>query len=357
MSSAFGSPHAASRTTLVIRLAVSLCVAFAACDSPSSPSPFDFDSPLSENALLAHLNTLAADSMLGRLAGSEQERGAAEYIRSRFIEYGLQPSGVDYRQTFPVSGIGTASAQLSSQNVLGILPGSGSLAGQWVILGAHYDHVGWEQAPSGSAVVFNGADDNASGTALMLEVARALSEAVTNGEIESADRRSIMFQAFGAEEMGLVGSDYFCAQPTVPMDSIVAMLNMDMVGRMKDNTLVLVGASSSPDWSDLISDANRSALSFFQDEQLMRRSDQSCFYDSGKPVLLLHTGLHAEYHTPLDDVDLINRRDMLRVGALAIELLADLATRADPPAFTEAEEPQQRLAPAAALRDVNNRTK
>jgi len=306
-----------------------LSLLLAACDSspPSAPEAPPFDPLLSETALLDHLNFLAADSLYGRGVGSEHERRAAEYIRDRFQEHGLEPGDTSYLQTVPLPFPVNGQTGATSQNVLGVLPGEGRLAGQWLILGAHYDHLGFQWVSADWVIVYNGADDNASGTALMLEVAHYLSDQLAG--VRGVDgRRSIMFQAYGAEEAGLIGSDYFCEHPTVPMDSIVAMLNLDMVGRLRDNVLILVGTSSSAEWTDLVAAANgTSSLWFGLDDALLGRSDQACFYQRQRPVLFLHTGLHDEYHTPYDDVWLINTQGMLRVGNLAIALLQDLAVR------------------------------
>ncbi len=300
--------------------------------SPTPGLPESIASP-SQTTLLEYLSDLAADSMYGRRAGSEYERDAAEYIRARFVDLGLDPGPAAYMQTFDIPFAVGGEIGLSSQNVVGVLPGQGSLAGQWVVLGAHYDHVGFLQDSSG-VTVYNGADDNASGTALMMEVSRVLSEYAASDDAVGLDRRSIMFHAYGSEEVGLVGSTYFCGHPTVSMDSVTAMVNLDMVGRLRDATLGLIGLESSALWMDLISDANKEFLQLVSVEGLMDRSDQYCFFRNSKPVLFLHTGLHNEYHTPQDDVGLINAVGMVSVGKLASWILLDLALRSQPLPFT-----------------------
>lgn len=310
-------------------------LAIVACDStPSEPdggdSPVIDESRITRAALLGHLNFLAADSLYGRRAGSQYERRAADYIRDRFIEFGLEPGAPGFFQEFTIPFAVDGQVGLISQNVVGVLGGQGSLAGQWVILGAHYDHLGYDSDP---IVVYNGADDNASGTALMMEVASYVSEYVSDAAHTEPNRRSIMFQAYGSEEVGLVGSFRFCDQPTVAMDSVVAMINLDMVGRLKDDVLGLIGLSSSPDWGEALSGTNSESLSLVSVDGLLNRSDQYCFYLAERPVLFLHTGLHAEYHTPLDDVALINAAGMVRVGNLAINLMLGLVHRPDRLAF------------------------
>ena len=186
----------------------------ASCDFLSSPESAD---RLSESAILSHLNYLASDNMFGRLYGTEYERRAAEYVRDRFIDYGLEPGVPGYFQDFDISVPVMPPAGLESQNVLGVIPGHGDLADEWVVVGAHYDHLGWIQVGDDSVEVLNGADDNASGTSLMLEIARFMREYAASGGTGDAGRRSIMFQAYGAEELGMVGSYHFCENPTVPM--------------------------------------------------------------------------------------------------------------------------------------------
>lgn len=300
-----------------------LLVGVTACDSPSEP---ERDLPvLSAAALLTHLEFLAADSLFGRRTGSTHEVQAAQYIRDEFSKYGLQPAVPGYLQTFPIPVPVDGRTGLGSQNVLATIPGEGALAGQWLIVGAHYDHVGIGP-PAGTDSIYNGADDNGSGTALLLEIARVLSDRFAAGGGTQA-RRSMMFQAYGAEEVGLVGSRYFCAQPTVPMDSIVAMVNIDMVGRLRSGGLTLFGISSSTDWAALVADANTRSLPLSLPSGLVESSDHWCFFEHARPVLFLHTGLHEQYHQPTDEVAFIDTEGIVNVGELAGSLLIDLAFR------------------------------
>jgi len=282
---------------------------------------------LTNTALLIHLEFLADDSLYGRRGGSNYELQAAEYIKDEFEHYGLEPGAPSYLQSFEFD-FGTV---LTSQNVIGVLPGRGSLAGQWVILGAHYDHLGFDQISADSIVVFNGADDNASGTALVLEVARYMSDHFTNGEARDLDRRSLMFQAYGAEELGLLGSWHFVENPTIPMDSLVAMVNLDMVGRLYSNALNVLGAQTSSTWQVIIADSNDEGISLHYDNGSLGRSDHYPFSVLGKPVLAFFTGLHEDYHTPSDDIWLLDLNGMLTIGNLTIDVLTDLAVRPDRP--------------------------
>ena len=313
------------------RLLVLALVPLVACDSPSSPGDAQ---PLSESAILSHLNFLASDNMYGRLYGSEYEFRAAEYVRDKFIDYGLEPGVPGYFQEFDINVPVMPPAGLESQNVLGVIPGHGDLAHQWVVVGAHYDHVGWNQVDEDSIEVINGADDNASGTSLMLEIARFMNEYAASGGVGDLGRRSIMFQAYGAEELGMVGSYYFCENPTILMAYITAMLNLDMVGRLRAEALTLIATSSSSGWEEVAEAANTQSLVLNYVDANIGRSDQACFYEAGRPAIFLHTGTHEEYHTPYDDVELINSEGMVRIGSFAIAVLLDLVLRPEPLRFT-----------------------
>lgn len=305
-------------------LSVLMFLLLAACGDSSGPGT---QSPITAAALLAHLEFLADDSLYGRGSASPYELEAAEYIRDEFVSYGLEPGGSDYVWPFTVTGLG------QSRDVLGVLRGRGSLAGQWVVVGAHYDHIGYAQFPD-SLVIYNGADDNASGTAMLLELARYLSELYSSGAEANQDCRSIMFQAYGSEEIGLVGSNTFCAQPTVPMDSIVAMVNMDMVGRLRNDELILNGAFSSSAWQLLLEAHNQDNLQLTYVDGVLLASDHRCFYQAQRPIMLFHTGLHDQYHRSSDDVDLISLDGMVTIGEMLVGVLRELATDPTRPVFT-----------------------
>jgi Zn-dependent M28 family amino/carboxypeptidase len=143
-----------------------------------------------------------------------------------------------------------------------------------------------------------------------------------------------MFHAYGAEEEGLVGSNHFCSHPLVPMDSVVAMLNFDMVGRLRGRGAVeMRGVSTSNDWDSRLSAANAGALSLEYVDGALDRSDQYCFYQAEKPVLMFHTGTHGDYHTPTDDVWLIDTAGMVEIGDLGAAVLDNLVADPEPPLF------------------------
>lgn len=142
-----------------------------------------------------------------------------------------------------------------------------------------------------------------------------------------------MFQAFGAEEVGLRGSRYFVDNPTVSIDSIAAMVNLDMIGRMRANRVTAHGAASSPLWETLLTERNEHVIDLVFPTTMSGRSDHYPFYEGGIPALFLYTGTHDEYHQPEDDVFWINTDGMLKIGDLTIAVLLDLMVRPDPPTF------------------------
>ncbi|MCK4579177.1 MAG: M28 family peptidase, partial [Candidatus Marinimicrobia bacterium] len=168
-------------------------------------------------------------------------------------------------------------------------------------------------------------DDNASGVALLIDVARYLSANQPKGT-----RRTMVFQAFGAEEPGLWGSKYAAVHPPLPIETVTAMVNMDMVGRLRQNRLSIHGAGSSSEWPSLVNTVNTDQLLLDFTAQPQGASDHLTYFLREKPVLHLTTGGHDQYHTPDDDVGLINYKGMSRIGGLVARLVSGLATRPEP---------------------------
>ncbi len=211
------------------------------------------------------------------------------------------------------------------RNVAALLPGSDpALAAEVVVLGAHYDHLGHggegSLAPD-SHEVHNGADDNASGTGALLEAARIMSQG-------PRPRRPVLFLSFTGEERGLLGSAWYVEHPTVSLDSAVAMINMDMVGRLRDNTLTVYGMGTAQEWDGLVAEVNQAQAQPFQLSLLpdgFGPSDHSSFYGRGIPVLHFFTNTHAQYHRPEDDWQLINGPGLERVAEFAAAVAGRLA--------------------------------
>jgi aminopeptidase YwaD len=232
-------------------------------------------------------------------------------------------------------------------NVIGYIPGNDPMyQNEVIIIGAHYDHLGWggegSMLPDESAI-HHGADDNASGTAGLLELAQAF----------SADRdnlqRGILFIAFSAEELGLIGSKYYVDNPLIPLENSLAMINLDMIGRMRNNELTVFGTGTSPAWDSLLSSQpSYDSFTIRTNPDGMGPSDHASFYNKDIPVLFLHTGLHEDYHRPSDTADNIHYEEMERVVRFVYELVSDLNTIPERPQFTKVETPR----PTGTMRGI-----
>ncbi len=217
----------------------------------------------------------------------------------------------------------------TTANVVGLLEGGDpALKSEVIVIGAHMDHLGMggpgSLSDSRTPAIHHGADDNASGTAGVLALADYFSSQTTR------PRRSILFMTFSGEELGLLGSAHYVKNPIIALERTVTMINMDMIGRMVDNKLIISGSGTSPSWNALIDDLNGTAkFTLALSESGFGASDQQSFYTAKIPVLFFFTGLHSDYHKPSDTSDKINAPDEARV----VQLVAQFAERiADNPA-------------------------
>lgn len=220
-----------------------------------------------------------------------------------------------------------------TSNVIGMIEGN-SLKNEYIVLGAHYDHLGLggpsSLAPDRKGIHY-GADDNASGVSGLLELARIFS--VSRAQI----KRSIIFAAFSGEEEGLLGSAYYVKSPLVPIESTVAMLNMDMIGRMRDDKLVIGGIGTSPAWKPIVEESNRvRGLVITYQEDGYGPSDHASFYARDLPVLFFFTGNHEDYHKPSDTHDKINVISTQTVVTLVRDIAVRVANDERRPQFTKA---------------------
>lgn len=224
-----------------------------------------------------------------------------------------------------------------TRNVGGLLPGRGSLADEIVVVGAHFDHAGYGQYGGRvQGVLHPGADDNASGTSAVLLAAERLSEVYAELP-EDAEARSILFLAFSAEEWGLLGSRYYCDNPIAPIEQHVFMLNMDMMGRVRENVLMVGGQTTAEGLDQWLEPFL--AEGGFDYQPLPRgvfgRSDHASFFRAGVPCLFFFSGFHDDYHAPGDVASLINRVGAVRVSTMGREIVLAMATRPDRPEFVE----------------------
>ncbi|RPI44336.1 MAG: M28 family peptidase, partial [Bacteroidetes bacterium] len=263
--------------------------------------------PYADTSLLKeHVYFLASDALLGRGFGSSQGREAAGYIAARMQEAGIGPLGGSYYHPFMYR---TGILNIQGVNVAGIIPGSDPvLKEEYIVLGAHYDHLGWKME-DGDTVVYNGADDNASGTASIIEIGRDLVAGKAPG-------RSIIIIAFDGEESGLRGSTHFVEDSTVPMEKIRLMFSLDMVGMVNANGgLDMLGVELLNE-SDKITGgiASENNINITKsNSRIGNRTDTAPFGKVGIPAVHAFTGVKSPYHRPEDDPDLLDYDGMARV--------------------------------------------
>ncbi len=297
-----------------------------------------------------HIRYLARDSLRGREAGTAGEAMAARYIADYFREFDLQPAGEDstWYQQFTVNmSVMNNPHQTDStefpdeeriaRNVAGMIKGS-EQPDTYIVIGAHYDHLGMGKFGSlysrDTSQIHNGADDNASGTSGLLELAQYFSE--------HRPQKSLLFVAFSAEEMGLLGSQYFVEHSPVPLDQMQAMINLDMIGRLSDNKLIIFGTGTSGGWQDLITLANSDSLAIKTIPDGAGASDHTSFYNKKIPVLHYFTDTHADYHRPSDDTEFINAEGEDRILEHLKRLVSAMDTLSgNQLAYTDAPSTQQ----------------
>jgi len=325
------------------RTALAVLVLLGACKTiERTPAPAQIDA----DRILRDIAYLADDRLEGRGTGTAGNDSAAAWLARRHAELGLKaivpdtirpgcrtaplPSGCDgYLQRFQAKGVELAHAGrpegVPTQNVVAMVPGRDpALAKEYIVIGAHFDHLGRSPAsaldPGAGNAIRNGADDNASGTAALLELARAFAARPA--------RRSIVIAHFSGEELGLLGSQWFVEHPPVPLEHIAAMVNFDMVGRLRNDKLIVYGVGTANELPALLDSANvepKLVLSEVKDG--FGPSDHSSFYAKGIPVLHFFTDLHDDYHRATDDVEKINSAGEARVVALAERVVRSIADR------------------------------
>ena len=309
-------------------------------------------------ALRRDVAWLADDALEGRATGTPGNDSAALYLARRFQSLGLEaplaasagcaaaPKGAPpclagYAQPFTARSAALAHSgqpfELPTRNVVAILPGGDpALRDEYVVIGAHFDHLGRATSgaldPGAGDAIRNGADDNASGTAAVLELARLLAR--------RPPARSLVFVAFSGEELGLLGSQFLVEHPPVPLDDVRAMLNFDMVGRLRDDRLIVYGVASAAELPAIVDAANlapRLTISAVGDG--FGPSDHSSFYAKGIPVLHFFTDLHEDYHRATDDAPLVSAAGMARVVDFAERIVREIADRPAPLTYQRSAAP------------------
>ncbi|SDR73332.1 PDZ domain-containing protein [Formosa sp. Hel1_31_208] len=272
---------------------------------------------------------LADDKLEGRQTGTDGEKAAADYIANRFENLGLQAKGTNgYFQTFTFKPktdphqevnyiVKDGDSTITGTNVVAFLDNN---ADNTIIIGAHYDHLGYGAEGSlyrgESKEIHNGADDNASGVAVLLNLAKKL-KTQNKGN-------NYLFMAFSGEEMGLLGSNYWTKNATIDLAKANYMLNMDMVGRLKqDSTLAVYGVGTSPILKQVVKSSN-SRFKIIENESGVGPSDHTSFYNSDIPVLHFFTGQHEDYHKPGDDTEKLNYEGMASISEYIFEIISEL---------------------------------
>ncbi|MDP1931442.1 MAG: M20/M25/M40 family metallo-hydrolase [Gammaproteobacteria bacterium] len=277
------------------------------------------------DGLAAHVNALTTAEMQGRGVGTEGIDRAAAYIAEQFVEIGLEAPGGSHLQTFSTQLQNGDNISLS--NVIGVLPGTDeSLKDFPIILGAHYDHLGMETNANGQQIVFAGADDNASGVGILIEIARKLQKSFS-------PKRSVIFVAFSGEESGLLGSRHFVANPPAPFttQNLFAMINLDSVGRLEGRTLQVFASDSAYEWPFMAQGIGFTigVPSEFP-AQSVAGSDHVSFLEAGVPAIHLFSGLHADYHRSSDTSDKVDLDGMSDIALWVEEAMVYLAGRDQP---------------------------
>jgi hypothetical protein len=307
--------------------------------------PFEYTSEAESPANIpsAHITRGVCDDMLQSGVGKELKE------IERDIDRDLKPQTAELKGWTATVQVNIDRPTVEVKNVIGILPGSGPLAKEYVVVGAHYDHLGrgergsLERDQAKRTEIHHGADDNGSGTVSVMELARRMTSKKYEG-------RTIVFMTFSGEEQGLLGSRFFCKKPTIPLEQVAAMVNLDMVGRLrpdkdtKKDALDVGGVGSAKGFDVLIDELNKkydfklkkSASGYGRGD-----SDHASFAEKKLPTYFFFTGLHNEYHKPTDTVDTINFPGMQKIVDLTEDVLMTIATAKERPVYVQTQ-PQTR---------------
>jgi hypothetical protein len=270
-----------------------------------------------------HIKLLASDELEGRNTGSEGEKKANDYIEKQFKALKLLPKGekgFDQSFTFK-SGVHGTGTEGTAQNIIGYIDNG---AENTIIIGAHYDHLGLgndgsslDANPKGK--IHNGADDNASGTAGVIELARYFQKN------KKKEKNNLLFICFSGEELGLYGSKYFTEHATIDLGKVTYMINMDMIGRLPESkNLSVSGSGTSAVWEPVLKKLSNDKVIIKTDSSGMGPSDHSSFYVKNIPALHFFTGSHSDYHKPTDDWDKINYEGEADVLNVIVKLIDEL---------------------------------
>ena len=320
--------------------------AFLVVAGPNSPNagkliPLDFDSSLADSGIVAASISDTLANALFAPSGKDLKE----------VQSGLDVENPHFIGQFPLPDVkvkivvSIEKVKKTDQNVVALLsPAELTNDTEYVIVGAHYDHIGYGEIGSlarkgEDGQIHNGADDNASGTAVVLDLAATLSEAYQ--ERPEKFKRGVIFALWSGEELGLIGSTHFVNNPVVPLEKVAAYINFDMVGRLRENKLILQGVGSSSVWTKLIEKRNIPIgfnLTLQTDPYLP--TDVTAFYPKEVPVLSFFTGGHEDYNRPTDDIETLNYEGLERIAHLAHGILSDLISTVERPEYVRVERSQ-----------------
>lgn len=305
-------------------------------------SPAEYINTITATDLKTHLQIIASDAMEGRQTGSVGQKKAGNYLIEQYKANTVPfPKGAtDYYQRIPASFLNAIrNVNLpDSENIWAYIEGT-EKPDEVVVLSAHYDHIGIENGE-----IFNGADDDGSGTVALLEIAQAFAKAKKEG---NGPKRSILFLHVTGEEHGLLGSSYYSENPLFPLANTIADVNIDMIGRHDEfhndssNYVYIIGSDYlSSDLYNICEEANRNHVKLFLDYKYNDRTDPNRFYyrsdhynfaKNGVPSVFLFSGVHADYHKATDDVDKIEFDALTKRTQLAFSIVWELANRENRP--------------------------
>ncbi|MCB9853074.1 MAG: M20/M25/M40 family metallo-hydrolase [Phycisphaerales bacterium] len=311
----------------------------------SRPALAELPPVFSQKRLMEHVSWLASPERAGRGLGSAELRDSADYIAKQMASAGLKPAGDDgtWFQNFTVPA-GPDGKPVEATNVVGLLPGTrDDWSDQSVILGAHYDHLGrgWPDVHAGDeGKIHCGADDNASGVAIMLELARNLAA-------ERGGLRNLVVVAFSAEECGRLGSQHYVKHAALPASGIQAVINLDTVGRLFDGKIAIHGTATADEWPHIFRGCGFvTGIPNTFIPSATEGSDQESFIAAGIPAVQIFTGAHADYHRPGDTVDKIDGPGLVKVATFVKEAVTYLLAR-EAPMTNRIESAQKQSAPTA----------
>jgi hypothetical protein len=301
---------------------------------PQRPALAQLAPVFSARRMMETIRYLSSDGLKGRGLGTPELDQAADYIVESFKKAGLKPGADDGSYIQSWQDVVDANGRKGTlQNIIGILPGTNpDMAGESVVVSAHYDHLGlgWPDVHKGDkGKIHHGADDNASGVAVMLELARVIAQ---NGP----PQRTIVFVAFTAEENGLIGSQYYVKHyQKYPAHKAIGNINLDTVGRLGTNKLLVLNSSTARDWKFIFMGAGYvTGVESEMVTQPLDASDQGSFIAAGIPAVQIFSGAHRDYHRPTDTADKIDPSGLVKTASFTREAILYLAERDTPMPFT-----------------------